>query len=257
MKCEFCAGDLSIDDARCPHCDAENRHYKKHREDMAAYNRRFEATQEAVLKKSSKIARKSIQIITICVLVLLIVISTLVLIFMGDINYEREYNKNTKNAAKIAEKLSEFEAEDEYMEMYSYKNSFIVREYRTPLSDFSHVSSILSPYSSFIFYMDMIALDEIGYLKPADLAGYINRNLDNIYQYGFERLEEKKERDPVVYSERHIKSGEDMIRDVEVLLKYYVGFTDEEINEIWTMSSAKREVLLEEKLEEIFVDEEE
>ena len=101
MKCEYCAGDMSIEDANCPHCGAVNPFYEAHRKDMANYAKRFANTEREVVETTKKFTYKTVVITIISVLVVLNLVMGILLANVRDFTYEMERNKNKKTPRRI------------------------------------------------------------------------------------------------------------------------------------------------------------
>lgn len=249
MKCEFCAGDISINDKRCPHCDAENKYFKAHREEMAAYAKRFEATREEVEKKTTRITSRALSITIIAVEALVALILIIVLANMRDINYNREYKKNTRNAKSIAKILGKYEADGDYYQLSAYFNSFDVKTYQNELSEYNVVTSVASSYKSIFETIHFLALEGGGNDSDSDIAKRICRNLDSIYTTRFDYFDERQQRE--TYASNHLEAMDDMISEIFAMLKTYLGLSDEEIDGIWDMTSSERQLVLEKRIAEV------
>ena len=62
MKCKSCGANLEIDTAFCPYCGKANPVAKKHREDMARFEKDYKDTKKAVISSSKKFNRKTFYI---------------------------------------------------------------------------------------------------------------------------------------------------------------------------------------------------
>ena len=54
MKCEFCNGNMSLEDLHCPHCGQINKHAQQHIRDMQRYQGEFNETKEDVITVTQK-----------------------------------------------------------------------------------------------------------------------------------------------------------------------------------------------------------
>lgn len=258
MKCEFCSGNMSIENERCPHCDAENPYYKAHRADMAEYARRFAATQSNVENKTNKFARRTFGITVSAVLVAINVVLILLLINMRDINYARDYNRNTKKAPKIAKEVGALEDARDYIAMSNYTYSINMKTYQNAMAEYNYVLDVANNYRRFVEKMNRIVLNDMGYLSISDVAKNINTFLESVYDVRYVQYEKQKlynsANGPDYFSEKHLNSMDEMIGNMHAMLKTYLGFDDETIASFRDMSSTQRQLLIEERITEVVPD---
>lgn len=257
MKCEFCAGNISIEDVRCPHCDAENPYYKAHRADMDTFKRQFNETQKNVVENSKRFNRKTLNITVISILVALIAIAFLILINMDQINYKREQDYNNRHASETAAIIGKYEDAHDYLKIAEYYRNHPVYLYKNnPMTEYREVIDVAQNYA-YIHSQIMQMIFSNGRNRVAsDYSSYIGRQLDMMYddRYG---TRYERDKDEPYYSEKHLASIDEMIDQTELLFRVYLGFTKEETDELKSMTSAKRSVLLEEKFAEVLANEEE
>lgn len=256
MKCDYCAGNLSIEDLRCPHCDAENPYYKAHRADMESYAKRYKDTENKVVESNKRFSAKAANITIIAVLVAFIAIAIGILSKMDDINYEIKIKKDTANASVIAANIGKMESLKDYTGISDYAQSFYVRQsYKTDLAEYSEVISVASSYDIIVSHMITLVYGRRSSVNASNLASTISRSLNSMYAevYGERYLNHV---DANYYAPQHYAAMEDMINRVHILFKTYLGFTQDEIDGLIDKTEAQRQVLLEEKLKEVIEDEE-
>ena len=54
MKCKYCGGNLTLEQAYCPHCGRPNEEAAQHVKDMEHYKSNFEDTKSAVYEVAEK-----------------------------------------------------------------------------------------------------------------------------------------------------------------------------------------------------------
>ena len=54
MKCKYCGGNLTLEQAYCPHCGRPNEEAAQHVKDMEHYKSNFEDTKSDVYKVAEK-----------------------------------------------------------------------------------------------------------------------------------------------------------------------------------------------------------
>lgn len=94
MKCEFCTGNMAIEDAVCPHCGSPNPFYEAHRQDMVKYEKQFQKTKYEAIETNVRHTRKAVQVSLVAVLIALILASVIVILSMDDINESMEKSAN-------------------------------------------------------------------------------------------------------------------------------------------------------------------
>lgn len=57
MKCKYCGGNLTLEQAYCPHCGRPNEEAAQHVKDMEHYKSNFEDTKAMSMKWRRKIRR--------------------------------------------------------------------------------------------------------------------------------------------------------------------------------------------------------
>lgn len=254
MKCEFCGGNISIDEAFCTHCGKPNKYHASHRADMDDYEKRFSKTQDEVTETAGRFTVKTFWISFIAVLVALILGEVILLLNVDDINYTLEKKRNAKNAAAIAAELGRLEDEGKYRELGDYYNKYWVSGSNNPTFEYNIVSDVANSYSNITgSMMDIVSRDNISYQTPYDIAQKINRYLEQMYSYIKEAPEKTSN---VAYSEKHISSCLDMIEECHKYLSVYLGIPFETVESFMDISSKERFNILEEYITEVLNDEE-
>ena len=251
MKCEFCTGNMTIEDAVCPHCGRPNPFYEAHRQDMAQYERQFQRTKNEAIETNVRHTRKAVQVAIITVLVALILGSFIVLILMDDIYDAMDKRKNRKNADTIVETLTKYEEAKDFYNFAAYFNmhqngiNSDIRQFYTVDSAISYARSIESSIMGLVF-------NEY-YLDASQMAASMSKSYDCLLE-----IKENAAKNPqnAAYAPEHMESCEYIMNDVHTLLKTYCGFTDEEVAALGTMTTAERQLAFEKKIERVMANEE-
>lgn len=251
MKCEFCAGDLGIENAFCPHCGKPNKYYEAHRADMENYEERFSKTQEEVTKKAGIFSKKVVYISTVAILLVIIGILSVVLANIRDINNDIENSRNKRNAKETIKVLSKLEDEGKYIEYAQYysQNTYFgkgeeFKEY------FVSVGAALN-LDAFVLKISDIVNENYQYTTAYDLAKIINEELSAVYT----SVEKGKLRyNNPAYSEKHVKTVENIMNEMHAYLRLYLNMTKEETDSLYEMDDAERFKLLNEKVEKVMKD---
>lgn len=251
MKCEYCAGDISIDNAFCPHCGKQNKFYEAHRADMDAYERRFKATEEKVAAKASVFSRRAVFITVVAILACVILAEALVLINMFDINYALEKARNTKNSAAIVQQLNELEQSGDYLEMHNYYSRYSNIDRKSGVNDFVMVDSVAAYYTTIVNSMSLLAAGDCEYETAYDKARQINTALSGSYEV----LEKSKDRpeDPK-YEKQHMDAVGVMIDQMHAYISTYCDIPSEIVSTFPDMTDAQRFNVLNEALEKIMIE---
>lgn len=250
MKCEYCGGTLSIENEKCPHCMADNPFYEAHRKDMKAYARRYAATEKKVVDKTERFAKRTLLITIIAILFALNIVVLFVNINMWDINYARHERQNRKHAAENKKIAMQLEADGDYQAFNSFMETKYAYSYNGPMNELQTVQAAAGYYRSIL--QDFGNLIENSYYTDAsEFAKRINGHLDSLYttRKDFDR---ENYADNERYQENHKASVDQIIKEVHEIIEAYLGIDSETLAQFPEMSSAKRQVLIEEAVEEVY-----
>lgn len=252
MKCQYCAGDLSIENAFCPHCGKQNPFYAAHREDMARYERQFNYTKENTIKKNERDTRKAVRITIVAVLSALILASIIVLIFMDDINDKIESNKNKRNLDSIMATLSEMEEQQDYLNMHIYYDRVYDGLRRTEITEFSEVDTMTAYYATLVNRVASMTTNEF-YGDSTELA----KTFSNSFKYMFDILD-RADKNPSAerFSAKHMESINNIMEDACIIVEKYLGIPRDLIMETRDYTDTQRQLLFEEYVEKVTADEE-
>lgn len=248
MKCNFCSGDLTIEDAKCPHCNADNPYYQAHRKDMAAFTGKFFATRKKVEERTEKFTRKSLFITVIAVLVTLNLAAILLLINVDSINYDRMLNKNTKDADKYAAIVSQMESDGDYLGINALGANYYLRSGGTAMAEYQAIIDASSAYYN--FYSTILDITNYRHLYSdnSELAERLSKNLNTLYKIRYVNSAELP--DNPKYAPKHLDTMDDMLENCKALLTAYCGLTKEEADSLSDLTMAQRQVLIEQHLME-------
>lgn len=248
MKCDYCGGLLSLEDEKCPHCGRPNEHARKHIEDMRRYEGEFEKTKKYVYEKTGIYTQIAVRTVILAILVIL----SVGLFVLND------------NAYSITRDLARSSAEKKYGEYSQIMDGYLAEENFVAFSSFCEAHSLSSYEGAYApkywqviptatFYVQV--MDELyQYAFPgsytldqlpewtADTMKYFYKNLEDAYvAYSAETVD-----DPAI-----AEALDAMEETVKRFLVTYCGFTEEEAEAMHNMSDARRQLLLEEKWEDM------
>lgn len=245
MKCEFCNGDMSLEDLHCPHCGQLNKHAQQHIRDMKRYQGEFNETKEDVITVTQKYSQITVR----CIIIVVLLIACVVTMVLGSSMYTIRRNMNRRAAERNkAENIKRIEAyieDEDFISLNYFFESMDLNMYDASVefAVYQPVQMVARQYQ--YVYMNIMSI----YEHPES----VEWNLDNLSQnltYFYKYMDDTemyyfRDVDPVYYEgpfevmETHIKQ----------LLVTYLGLTKDEADGLREMSEAKRVVLLEEKFE--------
>lgn len=245
MKCEFCNGNMSLEDLHCPHCGQINKHAKQHIKDMQRYQGEFNETKEDVIT----VTKKYSQITVRCIIIVVLMIACIVLAVVGSNAYSICRDTNRKKAERNKEenirKIEAFIEDENFMALNSFFESTDLAFYNASeeYARYYPVQMVARQYTGVYGYIMSI------YENPEN----IEWSLDNLSQeltYFYKYMDDReryyfRDVDPVYYED----TFEAMDTHIKQLFMTYLGFTKEEAEGLRELSEAKRMVLLEEKFE--------
>lgn len=244
MKCAKCGANLAMENAFCPYCGNENRFAKQHRADMDRFTEDYKRTKERVISDTKKFNIRSFRIamvvVTIATFILLLVFSTR----LHEHAWEYSYKKNQKNSPKYEAEVAELVANEDYLGLNELvRKHDISFRYNTDMYQYSHASNVAYDYQS--LYQNILYM-----LQPTEsyASNYVTRvvnSYDGLYndakeEYGYRNAT------PEVRT-----FAEHAYRDAGLLLKTYLGLTDEDLENWPNLSDAKKNLLIEEAYENV------
>lgn len=252
MKCEFCGGDINIEQAYCTHCGKPNKYYEAHRQDMASYEMRFKKTEEDVTIKAGLLGKKAVFITIVAILVALICAEIAVIVNIDDINYSLEKRNNNKNAKRIAAELGRLEEEQDFLEFYDYYNKYSYGCHDETVRNYNSVSAAASSYHTIHRICVTLASGDTKYDAPYSLASRINSALSEAYdcvKSGENRPNDER------YSPKHMEAMNTMIDQMHAYVSVYLKIDPEVVKTFPDMTDTQRFNVINERLEEVMADE--
>ncbi len=242
MKCNSCGNNLHIEDAVCPHCGVPNPHYVQHRKDMARYKEDYRKVRGHVVGKSGFFAKWTVKITIVAVLLVV----ELTLIIMKNNAWNLAYNSSERQAKKnyeeYAELLDSYEATGNYSAFYVFyelKKLLFCEKY----DSYDAVAEACRLHGTIRYDFAYIIQCESKENKISALEG-LSRRISEFYS----AIEPKENDKRGEYSEVHMRTMEQLKRDVEMILVTYGGISPEDAQNFSEMSEGNRRVALEEGL---------
>ena len=243
MKCEYCGANLQIEDAYCPNCGRENPHYKKHREDMMAYQEDYRSTRDEVLENAARLSRRTVHITVIAVLVALCAAAFVLCLMSYDIQELRRERDISRNYAAYETRLQDYMQADDPAGLYEYASANRLT-YSRGMDEYDRVFSISMHYAFFYERLtELVAEDaSLRYESLEDscetLAKYARYIYDDTVQQSYDK--------DALFTEDKVTYMNATADKAGVLLQAYFGLTAEEVAQIPELSTARLAVMLEE-----------
>ena len=245
MKCEYCGNNLQIEDQVCPFCGKPNPFARQHQKEMAKFSRRFEKTRADVLEDSARFNKKTVRITILAVLVALAAVFAFLCAKADDIRYDRQEREIERNAAAISRSIDAMMEARDYCGLYRYV-SVNRYSYTDALRDYDAVISVSMYYDRFYEQLMMLNAkrqdpDNYKYYTVEELLENITSAIRRIH----ESMQENKYH-PEMHSVEKMAYMESACDTVKAMLQGYLNLTGDEAAQIFELSSARLNVMLEE-----------
>ena len=250
MKCKYCGGNLTLEQAYCPHCGRPNEEAEQHVKDMEHYKSNFEDTKSDVYEVAEKNTEIMSHTVIITVLVILCVIVFIVATHSWSIHRRcLQWDAGIRQSSYLKQ-MEQYLEDEEYIKFSAFCDRHYIRPYGSN-KNYEEYRLVIEASGDYRYIyesmMKAVTTDDHGSYHYSslyeDIAQYygalekILHPVDNDYmeQQYQELSEEKKE--AILQMEANAK----------MLLQTYFGMTPEETENFGTMSNAQRIVILEEK----------
>ena len=244
MKCKYCGNNLQMEDKVCPFCGRTNPFAKQHQKEMERFSKKFEATRKNVLQESARFNRKTVRITILSVLVALCAVFAVLCVNADDIRYYRQDKAIERNADEYRAGIIERMEARDYIGLYCYMRENDL-DYADPLQEYGRVYAASSYYSDVL--ADVMVLharahgSELnGYRTSQELLEAVAKNIHNINDV----MDDS-------YNPEYLAGDkgaylEDMQEEIRLLFRSCLHLTEEEAEQIFTLSQARLTILLEE-----------
>ena len=245
MKCEYCGGTLYLEDENCPYCGRPNPHAKQHIEDMRRYKGEFEKAKEHVYDKTRTYTQVVVRVVILAVLVML----SVGLYILEDNTYtlarRSERSRSVKRYDEYCDILDGYLEEENYRAFAVFCQEHMLDNYYGEYAE--KYGKLIWANRYYVYLMDYLS----GYAFSNNYITdrqpeWVAEEMEYFYKY----LDEApisyvaEVDDPIV-----TQALDKMEKNVEDFLVVYCGFTREEAQSMRDMNNARRQILLEEKLE--------
>lgn len=240
MKCRSCGANLEIDTAFCPYCGKANPVAKKHREDMARFEKDYRTTKKEVLTNTGRFNRRTLRITAVAVTVAALAIMILSLVFNESLAYSHYRARTERESINYLEDIKALVEERDYLALDRLVNEKDIRAgYRDEgLGRFRYVLNANRNYAD-LFESLMRADYSSSY--GSSMAGTLSSSVFHVFknvkdgrEHGFDEFEG-------YYT--------DIVRDTLLLLETCLNMDKEQTAELTDVSEARLTLAIEEALD--------
>ena len=248
MKCEHCGCNLQIEDSFCPYCGQPNPFAVRHQKEMQHFSREFQKTKQDVLEKSSRFNRRTVRITITAVLIAACAVMAFLCASADDIRYMQIEKRIAAEAQQYKAEINELMEKRDYTGLYNYMEhnqlsySRALREY-----DAVYLTSMQYTrlYENLMILLSKEHNEEVyKYYQKEELIESIAREIGSIS----EEMEENDYR-PEEFTEEKKAYMEDLRDMTGRLLVRYLHITEDEAEQLPSLTQARRSVLLEDAYE--------
>lgn len=253
MKCQYCGGNLNLQDENCPFCGRFNEQAAEYTKSMKDIKEEYGKTAEKA-KKKSKINERTARVLIIIFMLLIIGAMFIRIRLYSDFEYKhKKYNEKiekhvAQNKEAIYDMLKDLELRRDYLGMdyfvlnYQLKTDNEYLEYArvfTAAVDYNAIyTDILNILDGQNFSYKEFTKEEWCY----NIALYIS-NWNNYVEGEFWR----DSADSPMHAGEHGAFLADAKRDTQDMVQVYFDLTDEQAASMWTMEQSEVGAMLYEK----------
>lgn len=244
MKCKYCGGVLTLEDAQCPYCGKTNEQARQHIEAMNHYHGEFENTKKKVHFIVGEYTQITVRVVILAILIIFVVAG---LIVKGKAySIRRTFIKQNakQHVTEYTKLLERYMEEENYQAFLAFCDANYIASYEDSFQQFYPVKRAAQSYCN-VYTSVMNAV----FLTDFETLGQTAKRLSEDLDYFYDCID----RDKYIYYdaaeiEENVKAMNTMEYNVTLLLSTYCNLSDEQAKSISGLSSAKRAVLIEEAL---------
>ncbi len=248
MKCPYCNNNLNIEDKFCPYCGKENQFAKEHQESMEQYDADYSATKKDVIAETKRFQTKTIRITILAVMAAVAAAFLILAMSADDINYSRREKAVLAKADRHKAALNALMEERDYLAVDEYLDANHM-SYARGFEEYYAVEQASHYYS--YFYGSLLELlsrrldepDRTYYTSDQEILTEIGGHIGKINEAcKVEKWYEEKG----CYTPEKMAYMNDLQTQVAVLVSAYLNVSQEDAEQLASMSEARIIVLLEE-----------
>ena len=250
MKCKYCGGNLTLEQAYCPHWGRPNEEAAEHVKDMEHYKSNFEDTKSDVYEVAEKNTEIMSHMIIITVLVILCVVVFVVSarswsIHRGLLQFDAGIRQGS-----YMKQMEQYLEDEDYIGLSAFCDRHYIRPYSSNNSYEKYQLLMEASGAYRYFYESLMKAVTINSGNVSILPG-LYEDISDYYEQ-LERILHPVDNDyrAKQYRELPEEQKEAILRmeeNVKALLQTYFDMTPEEAENFGTMSNAQKILFLEEK----------
>ena len=251
MKCEYCKGTLSLEDEYCPHCGRPNAHAKKHIEDMRYYDSVYEETKGNVYAATKKYAGITVQVVIIAVMLILAVVFCVIGANAYSIRRNMAQTRAEQKAEEYQKQMDEYLENHQFREFYAFCIRNNIDEWSETYQEYRVICSAARTYDYFCQYLISYYSQCSEEQDSGEDYSYLIEEIGNQIKqfYGCKEDSIGSYYRDIIDVEKTNQVLNDMEQDIWKLMRTYCSFTQEEVENLETMSTSKICVIIEERKE--------
>ena len=240
MKCQYCGGEIRLDDLVCPYCGRPNEEAKTHAEEMRRFRIRLKKTEEEVRETAGRTSHRAAKIAVIAILLVGIAANVFIQSRAYSFYYDHQRSQAVKHAEAYQEVLDAFLEKQDYVGFSGYSQakgisfSEDVYEAYLPISwaanRFRYVMLDLMRLVNHDEYVDLTNLAQMTIDELEEFYEQMNPEKYSWYEYNIEETEE------------HFAA---MQEQVAAVLVSYFGMGEEDAAALPGMTKGERTLALE------------
>lgn len=242
MKCEFCNGNLSLENAFCPHCGKPNKHAQQHVKDMESYAGRYDKTEQEVYATARRYSDTVVRAVIVAILAVVFIVVLVVYNRIDDIYYSAVETNNELNFSTHSAKMNQYLEAEDYLGFYYYCSREDIYGSDNGYEDYDCLINVIGCYTDAYELLMVKACDSEENAEYSFNAEHLGSTLGRFYHYQNSTYHDVSQEGSQMTEE----CLEKINRDMEYLLETYCNVPVERMGELAEMSDAQRTLFLEE-----------
>jgi len=245
MKCHNCGKTIGIEELNCPDCGYANPLAKKHNENVRKYDQRFRKTQDKVLKSAQKTEGVGIRggifaILVAVIIVLAVIWGVISASGEGETDEDRKRD-SLKNKTEYSAQMKSYLEEGDYISFESFIKHHNIPFGSEPYMAYRKLDFVADRYYTCVQLWEKILLrsDDPDFWDSSEL------DISHLCMYTDSFLEVYKCNVEAEKNEEFVTYIEDMNSDFRAMFRKYLKMTDQEVDEFFDYSQAKKAVTIE------------
>ncbi len=243
MKCNYCGGEIGLEEKTCPYCGMLNDQAVQHHQNMTHFRERFDRAEKNVARKAWRYS----QAVPRFLIIVLLLLGTAATILISENAYSfpdaSRRRAAMKNPAQTKAVLDAYLDSGDYLSFSSYMEYCNIRTYGTEFSEYRNVDNCAYDYKDFVISLEKLFLhgDQDKWLRYS--ASFDIRRLCEALEDFTDSMTRAKEDDD---EELHMANIEEMNSNMKGMLRVFLGITDEHYEDFLAMTDNHKAAYIEE-----------